>query len=117
MLAIVAAPAAGATPVPKHPPLRHSHPASAAQSAPDMTGSVRPPQSAAMGGAAGEPPATAPAPVDVLTPFYLPDVSRRRMHACGEAWRERKLAGEAGDDTWRDFATRCLADGTATAGR
>ncbi len=41
--------------------------------------------------------------------FHLPIASRARMKACGLTWQDMKLEGKAADDTWREFATRCLA--------
>lgn len=42
-------------------------------------------------------------------PFHLPTASRQRMRDCGLKWQAMKESGEAGEDIWRDFATRCLA--------
>lgn len=47
--------------------------------------------------------------VNALTPYNLPAASRERMHECGLEWRNRKLAGETGDVSWRPFAEKCLA--------
>ena len=58
-----------------------------------------------------DPPA-APAKADDITlpaPFHLPVASRGRVRHCGLKWQAMKMSGEAGDDIWRDFATRCLA--------
>ncbi len=47
---------------------------------------------------------------DVLPPsFHLPTASRQRMRDCGLQWQGMKTSGEAGEQIWRDFATRCLA--------
>ena len=42
-------------------------------------------------------------------PFHLPQASRTRMRDCGLKWQAMKESGEAGEQIWRDFATRCLA--------
>ena len=60
---------------------------------------------------ATRPPATA-AKADneqLPPPFHLPNASRARMRDCGLKWQAMKVSGEAGDDIWRDYATRCLA--------
>ena len=36
------------------------------------------------------------------------------MHECGMTWQGKKMSGEAGDETWREFATVCLAAKDAT---
>ncbi len=41
-------------------------------------------------------------------PYVLPPASRARMHACGLEWHKRKMAGTAGDEIWRVFASQCL---------
>lgn len=41
-------------------------------------------------------------------PFTLPVASRTKVRACGEKWRDMKLAGTTLDEDWRDFALRCL---------
>ena len=41
-------------------------------------------------------------------PYLLPPASRARMHACGIEWQKRKMAGTAGDEVWRVFASQCL---------
>jgi len=38
----------------------------------------------------------------------LPAASRQRMHACGLEWQKMKMAGQALDKSWRDFAQICL---------
>jgi len=70
---------------------------------------------AAPNAAASAAPAAAPAerqPVDVdpqsLQPYNLPPASRAKMRACGEEWRDMKLAGAAGGWTWKTFAEKCL---------
>ena len=83
-----------------------SQPARAAQSAPDRTGSIAKPQTEAAGKAST---ATASDNEAVPEPVYLPDVPRTRMRACGELWRQKKLAGDTGDGDWRDFAFHCLS--------
>ena len=53
-------------------------------------------------------------PVDVdmdsLKPYNLPPASRAKMRACGEQWRDLKLAGNATGLTWRTFAEKCLVE-------
>ncbi len=41
--------------------------------------------------------------------FHLPSAPRTRMRQCGLKWQDMKLAGHSGDETWREFATQCLA--------
>ncbi len=92
-------------------PTRRAQPARAAQSAPDRTGSIA---RTAMGPAVPKP--ATPEPADgVLTPIYLPSAPRSRMLACGEAWHVMKMNGTAGDDSWREFAFKCLAARDAPA--
>ena len=31
------------------------------------------------------------------------------MRDCGMKWQAMKMSGEAGDDIWRAYASRCLA--------
>ena len=57
-------------------------------------------------------PASAPTKADdtpLPPPFRLPVASRARVRDCGLRWQAMKMSGEADDDIWRDFATRCLA--------
>ena len=100
-------PAAHAEPPAKKAGVR-TQPARTKNAAPDRTGSIARSQNAplfpAPGNATVHPPKEAP-----LTPFYLPDVARTRMHACGETWQAKKMAGDTGSDDWRDFAVKCLA--------
>lgn len=86
---------------------RHSQPAHVKQSAPDITGSISKADSRASADAAK--PVGVTATPDVLKPYYLPATSRAHMRECGERWRSKRMAGETGDDDWRDFATKCLA--------
>lgn len=51
----------------------------------------------------------------VPPPFKLPSATRARVRACGEAWRDKKLAGTTLDDDWRDFALKCLVGKGPTA--
>jgi len=96
---------------------RRSHAASTAQSAPDVTGTLPNSLSGKLTSSnVTAAPVSTPDP-EVLRPYYLPDVPRERMRACGESWHTRKMAGETGDDDWRDFATKCLADSTAANAR
>lgn len=75
------------------------------QTAPDTTGTVLPRNGAASGA-----PAPSQADEEALPPlFNLPDATRTRMRRCGEKWRAIKMAGDAGEEIWRDFATKCLA--------
>lgn len=72
-----------------------TQPPSRQKSAPDITATipVPPPQTD---------DETLPAP------FNFPPSSRARMHACGQKWQAVKMSGTAADQTWREFATRCL---------
>ena len=96
-----------------------SQPARTAQAAPDRTGSIErnaPMRPAAVASA----PITAPAvPSDsddgALVPVTLPNVPRSRMVSCGETWRTMKMNGATGDDSWRDFALKCLVAKDASA--
>jgi hypothetical protein len=54
-------------------------------------------------------PTTVPAASATTTPQILPPASRERMHACGLEWQKMKIAGDAKDKTWLDFAQTCLA--------
>ena len=86
-------------------PAGRTQPARTRNAAPDRTGSIAKSDA--------EPrlqtPAAVPADEAPLTPFYLPEVARPRMHDCGETWHAKKMAGETGSDDWRDFAIKCLA--------
>ena len=74
-----------------------------AQTAPDRTGSVARTQDQF------GPPAPLVAEDDAALAFYyLPNAPRTKVRACGETWRAKKMAGEAGDESWRDFAAKCL---------
>lgn len=80
-------------------PARHGHraqPVPPSQTAPDVTGTTA---------------KIAPMPDDETLPplFNLPVASRARMRVCGERWQAKKMAGQAGDEIWRDFATECLS--------
>ena len=55
------------------------------------------------------PDPTAPDNDALPPPFHLPTASRERMRDCGLKWQAMKASGEAGEEIWRDFATRCLA--------
>ena len=90
---------------PAHKP-RHSTPANPSRTAPDVTATIAK-------------PAPTPAPLqhaitsnsnEIPPPFKLPSASRARVYTCGRIWRDMKLAGTTGDDDWRDFALKCLAD-------
>ena len=89
---------------------RRSIPVHPARTAPDVTGAI----------------AKAPVPAAPVTPstedddrtpppFELPAASRARVRACGETWRDMKLAGTTGDDDWREFALKCLVGKGSTA--
>lgn len=84
------------------PKARRSVPARPFRTAPDVTATI------------GKPSAPVPHPLpleseDVVPPpFKLPTATRARVRACGEAWRDMKLAGTTLDDDWRDFAMKCL---------
>ena len=84
--------------------LRRSQPVSPAHAAPDMTATIPAPK--------------LPDDETLPTPFNLPVAPRARMRACGEKWQAIKMSGLAADQTWRDFATKCLAqaDGTDKVG-
>ena len=90
------------TAVPRKP-ARRSQPPHAVQAAPDRTGSIARPADSF-----GPPAPLSPADDGSLAFYYLPDAPRSRMRACGETWRAKRLAGETGDEDWRDFATKCL---------
>ncbi len=77
--------------------VRKSQPASAAHAAPDTTATIAAPKV--------DPDQNEALPV----PFNLPQAPRTRMRACGERWQNIKLTGQAGDQTWREYATKCLA--------
>ena len=103
-LAIIALASSGgvasADPAAHKPTPRRSVPATPARSAPDMTATI-PSRTVPPGGAAEDEP--------LPPPVQLPKASRARMRACGETWEGMKQSGQAGDDIWRDFATKCLA--------
>ena len=86
---------------------RHSTPAHPSRAAPDVTATITksaPQEPAGSGNGGAIPP-----------PFKLPSAPRARVRACGETWRDMKLAGTTGDDNWRDFALKCLVErGSAT---
>lgn len=80
---------------------RKSQPTTVTRTAPDITATI--PQS--------KPPAARTDADDApLKPFFLPAAPRSRMRACGLKWQGVKMSGRAGDETWRDFATKCLAE-------
>ena len=89
---------------------RHSQPARTSQSALDRTGTIAKPPIAPSPKSSAGPVESEAMPV----PFYLPDVPRARMRACGESWRAKKMAGDVGDSDWRDFAIACLAADAAS---
>ncbi len=82
---------------------RGAHRGQPSQTAPDRTGSIaRAPNTFG-------PPAPLVAEDETsLVLYYLPDAPRSRVRACGERWRAKRLAGETGDENWRDFAAKCL---------
>lgn len=82
---------------------RRSTPAHPSRSAPDVTATIskQPPP------LQREPPAAVNGN-EIPPPYKLPVASRARVRACGETWRDMKLAGTTGDDDWRDFALKCL---------
>lgn len=76
----------------------HGHktqPVARQKTAPDVTATI---------------PAPAPQADDetLPPPFNFPPTTRTRMHACGQKWQTVKMSGLAADQTWREFATRCL---------
>jgi hypothetical protein len=83
---------------------RKSQPVAPSHAAPDRTATIPRPT----------PPVAAPPPAaddeTLPKPFDLPAAPRSRMRACGERWQSIKMAGQAADQTWREFATGCLAD-------
>lgn len=89
-------------------PRRTSIPVPRSRAAPDVTGTVK----------GAKPADTTPVtPVlkndddeGPLKPFDLPAAPRARMRECGENWQKIKMSGEAGDRTWREFATVCLTE-------
>lgn len=109
-MALVAQPCSAST---RARQARRSQPAHVKQSAPDVTGSL----AKADANPAADPakPVGVQAAPDVLHPYYLPATSRLRMRDCGEQWRSKRMAGETGDDDWRDFAIKCLATQTTSA--
>lgn len=88
---------------------RRSTPVHPARSALDVTGTIAKAPIAAL------PPPAATDDDKVPPPFKLPAASRARVRACGETWRDMKLAGTTGDDDWRDFALKCLVGRGSTA--
>lgn len=81
---------------------RRSVPSHTARAAPDITATIAKQ-------VAPRPPATSVArDAEIPTPITLPIASRARYRACGETWRDMKLAGTTGDDDWREFAFKCL---------
>lgn len=83
----------------------HAQPVPAARDTDTLTTAAIP-----AGPAAHPSDATAKAGADTLPPpFRLPAASHARVRDCGRKWQAMKMSGEAGDDIWRDFATRCLA--------
>lgn len=87
-----------------------SQPAHTGQAAPDRTGSIAKAAPARPSPGPGAPAAVPmqPAEEGPLVPVLLPNVPRSRMIACGETWRAMKMNGTTGDDSWRDFAMKCL---------
>ena len=88
----------------------HSQPARTGQAAPDRTGSLA---RASLPRTPSQPPGAAiPAPAEaddaLLVPTTLPAAPRSRMVACGETWQAMKMNGTTGDDSWREFAMKCL---------
>ena len=82
------------------PKARRSVPARPLRTAPDVTATIAKPSM---------PVPLPPRSEDVIPPpFKLPTATRARVRACGEAWRDMKLAGTTRDDDWRDFAMTCL---------
>jgi hypothetical protein len=83
---------------------RRSQPVLPSKAAPDRTATI--------------PGPAAPAPEDetLPKPFNLPSAPRSRMKTCGERWQSIKMAGQAADETWREFATKCLAEKDASQG-
>ncbi len=81
---------------------RRSVPARPLKTAPDVTATIAKPSV----------PAPRSLPLEsedvIPPPFKLPSATRARVRACGEAWRDMKLAGTTLDDDWRDFALKCL---------
>lgn len=86
---------------------RASTPVSPGRAAPDVTGTIKMPAPAA---AAQSTPLVKNDDDGPLKPFDLPAAPRARMRQCGESWQKIKLTGEAGDRTWREFATTCLRE-------
>lgn len=95
---------------PAHKP-RHSTPAHPARTAPDVTATITKPAPLPV------PPASVPTSRggEIPPPFKLPSASRAKLRACGETWRDMKLAGTTGDDDWREFALKCLPGKGSTA--
>ena len=90
--------------------VRRSQPARTTQTAPDTTGAIAKSQAPQPKPQHSGPEEASAKPENpILTPFYLPNVPRTLMRACGETWRAKKMAGNAGDDDWREFAINCLA--------
>ena len=81
---------------------RRGVPARTLKTAPDVTATIAKPSV----------PAPRSSPLEsegvIPPPFKLPSATRARVRACGEAWRDMKLAGKTLDDDWRDFALKCL---------
>jgi hypothetical protein len=79
--------------------MRKSQPVPVNRAAPDMTATIpsdtRPP---------------VPDDESIPKPFNFPIVPRARVRTCGEKWQVIKMSGRAGDQTWRDFATKCLVE-------
>lgn len=82
---------------------RRTSPAHPARTAPDITATITKPSPPALPNAS-----TSSGGDAIPPPFKLPSASRARVRACGETWRDMKLAGTTGDDDWRDFAFKCL---------
>lgn len=100
---------------------RKSQPVPIARTAPDTTATIIPAGKAPSntpGEAAGAP--AKPSPVatrhygeELAKPFDLPVAPRARMRSCGQKWQAVKMSGQAGSDTWREFATKCLTERAA----
>jgi hypothetical protein len=111
VLALAGAGAAAPPPPPRPAEFGKPAPAAPTPSAPDRSTPTATTTNACESGAC--PPAGGREPVDVdldsLKPYNLPAASRAQMRACGEQWRDMKLAGAATGLTWRIFAEKCLA--------
>jgi hypothetical protein len=91
------------------PPVRPANlggPPNAGGPAPPATPQSLPPAAPPAAPASG---LASPAEKAADGPRPLPAASRQRMHACGLEWQDMKIAGQARDKTWREFAEVCLS--------